>query len=187
MNKICSSRTQSPGEDSSKTAFCSLFPRLLEHLQYQRPSRKPMVYSNMVTEMNLIKLFIYKGKGKARGNQQELVQYFEFTTHRSELRAEVCLWREEREENLTSLSSHPLIPGYCLPLESIMQGSPLLQSLRIGLPGHRAGGGGQRENLQGHLLLQIIRHDPGKDMTFPVSTHEIPSYEPELLFPGMSH
>lgn len=33
---------------------------------YQRPGKKPMAYSSMVTEMSLIKSLIYKGKGKAR-------------------------------------------------------------------------------------------------------------------------
>lgn len=36
-------------------------------------------------------------------------------------------------------------------------------------------------------LLGGIEHDPGKDMTFPLSTHEIPTYQPMLLFPGMCH
>lgn len=43
-----------------------------------------MAYANMVTEMSLIKSLVYKGKGKARENQQELTQYFGVTIPRSE-------------------------------------------------------------------------------------------------------
>lgn len=162
MNKIRSSRTQRIlGEDSPKTSFCPSFLRFLEHL---RPGRKPMAYPNLVTEMSLIKLFIYKGQGKARGNQQGWVQYFGFTTHRSELSRSLSVegGKGRKFAWLLSPPTHPLISCYCLPLESIMQGSPLLQSLRIGLPGHRAGAGGQREGYMpaaGNLAWPWERHD----------------------------
>lgn len=71
-----------------------------------------MAYSNMVTEMCLIKLFIYKGKGKARGNQQGLVQYFGFIGLSL---AGVCLWREEREEILSDFSLLPPFDPLLLP------------------------------------------------------------------------
>lgn len=57
-----------PGGRFIQTGFCPLSPRLLEYLLYQRVGRKPMAYSNMVTEMSLIsiKLFI-----KARARLEE--------------------------------------------------------------------------------------------------------------------
>ena len=65
---------------------------------------------------------------------------------------------------------------------------------RAGLPTHRASGrraergsGGANEAHPHPCLLRRTGHNPVKDLTFPLSTLEIPSYQPELLFPGMCH
>lgn len=99
MNKTRSVRTQRLGDDESKTGFFSpVFSGPLDDLLYQRPSRKPVAYSNMVTKMSLTRSLVYKGKGKAGENQQGLVQYFRVTTPRSELsRGSVCAGRKAKK------------------------------------------------------------------------------------------